>query len=64
MSQILDEIESFLAEVQLSASRLGRDAVRDPNLVGDLRRGRRCWPETETRLRRYMDRHRQRSTQR
>jgi hypothetical protein len=33
----LNEIEKFLARSGMSATAFGREAVKDPNLVGDLR---------------------------
>ncbi len=39
-TRFLADIEAFLAETGLSVSRFGREAVGDPSLVGDLRRGR------------------------
>lgn len=38
--RFLDQCESFRIEFGLSASRFGRLACRDPNLLYDLRQGR------------------------
>jgi hypothetical protein len=54
MASILPEIEAFLTAHGLSASRFGELAVGDKNLVKQLRKGRRVWPETEQKLRLYM----------
>ena len=37
---LLNVVERALRTGEITASRLGRDAVRDPRLVHDLRRGR------------------------
>ncbi len=37
---LLRFIEIFLKETGIAPTRFGRDAVRDPRLVHDLRRGR------------------------
>lgn len=37
---LLTEIERYLRRTGTSATRFGREAVRDPRLVHDLRRGR------------------------
>lgn len=34
------EVDRFLTRTGMSASRFGREAVGDPNFVGDLRAGR------------------------
>jgi hypothetical protein len=39
--KFLAEIEAFLRESSMNASFFGKAAVNDPNLVGDLRRGRK-----------------------
>jgi len=37
---ILRKIESFLRDTGMAPTRFGRDAVRDPRLVFDIRNGR------------------------
>lgn len=37
---LLREVEKFLRENGIPATRFGRESVRDPRLVFDLRRGR------------------------
>ena len=39
----------------MAATRFGRDAVGDPRFVFDLRKGREPRPETEHRVRRYIE---------
>lgn len=36
----IDEIDAFLGQSGMTASAFGRQAVNDPNFVGDIRRGR------------------------
>jgi len=55
MPTLLPAIEAFLAAHSVSPCRFGLEAVNDPHFVEDLRAGRRCWPETEARVRGYMD---------
>ena len=54
MNSLLAEIEAFLETHDLAAWRFGTDALGDKHFVKQLRRGRRCWPETEQRVRLYM----------
>lgn len=52
---IIADIERFLAETGMKESTFGRGAVKDWKLIGDIRKGRRLWPDTETRIRSFMD---------
>jgi hypothetical protein len=54
MSALLPEIEAFLETHNLSHWQFGLEAVNDRHFVGDLRSGRRTWPETEAKVRAYM----------
>jgi hypothetical protein len=47
---VLEVIDRFLAETQMSASYFGKVAVGNSELVARLRKGRRIWPETEARV--------------
>ena len=38
--EFLARIEAFLVEAKMPATRLGIEAVRDPNFVHDVRKGR------------------------
>lgn len=51
---LLHAIETCLRTCQLPPSRFGREAVRDPRLVHDLRRGRQPGPAMERRVRAYI----------
>jgi hypothetical protein len=54
MSPLLPEIELFIATHGLSPTRFGQDALGDRHFVKQLRRGRRVWPETADKVRRFM----------
>lgn len=51
---LLHAIETCLRRTDLPPSRFGRNAVRDPRLVHDLRRGRQPGPAVERRVRAYI----------
>lgn len=55
---ILLEIERYLRQHRMSASRFGRDAASDPRLVSDLRKGRDPSSRTVARIRAFMTEHR------
>lgn len=54
---LLRRIERYLRETDTPATRFGREAVRDPRFVFDLRRGREPRTETEQRVRAFLDAH-------
>jgi hypothetical protein len=54
MSNILSDIEAFCATHQMPVTRFGELAMNDKPFVGRVRDGRRLWPETEARVRRFM----------
>lgn len=54
MDTLLDNIEAFLATHDISATALGDRALGDRHFVRQLRAGRRVWPETEAKVRRFM----------
>lgn len=49
-----EAIESFLAHFSMSPVTFGRLAMNDPHFVNQFRNGRRVWPETEAKVRRFM----------
>lgn len=54
---LLGRIQRVLRDhPHLSDSRLGRDAVKDPRLLSDLRRGRQVKAATRARINAYLDR--------
>ena len=55
---LLRRIERHMRRRGLSATRLGREAVRDPRFVADLRRGRVPRPETVERVESWLERKR------
>ncbi|WP_066723499.1 hypothetical protein [Sphingomonas pituitosa] len=54
-SNLLADVETFLKRTGMADSALGRGAVNDWRLVSQLRAGRRVWPETEQKVRRFME---------
>jgi hypothetical protein len=52
---LLLRIERHLRRSGTTPTRFGRDAVRDPRLVFDLRNGRAPGPELSLRLSTYLD---------
>lgn len=53
-SQLLTDIEAFLAGTGMGASYFGKSAVGNSELVPRLRSGGRVWPETEMKVRAFM----------
>lgn len=54
MTTLLQDIELFLRESGMSASRFGLRAVNNSRLVERLRLGRPIWPNTEQRVRVFI----------
>ena len=54
MNEFLEEIDRFLALTGMKETSFGHYAVNDGKFVKKLRTGRRCWPETISRVRKYM----------
>ncbi|MCJ8159371.1 hypothetical protein [Sphingomonas sp. LaA6.9] len=52
---LLRRIERHLRRHEIPATRFGREAVRDPRLVHDLRNGREPGARLTARVTRYMD---------
>ena len=53
-SKLLREIEAFLASSGMGESYFGKKSVGNSEVVSRLRRGRRVWPETESRIRSFI----------
>lgn len=53
MDQLLDDIEAFLLRHSMAPTALGA-ALGDRHLVRQIRGGRRLWPETEAKVRKFM----------
>ena len=52
---LLAEIEIYLRRSGVPPTRFGREAVRDPRLVHDLRRGREPGRSLSSRVRAYLE---------
>lgn len=52
---LLGRIERHLKRTRTSATRFGREAVRDPKLVHDLRCGRLLGPRMARRVEAYLE---------
>lgn len=52
---LLRRIERYLRETDTPATRFGREAVRDPRFVFDLRLGREPREETTRRVHAFLD---------
>ena len=52
---ILRKIENFLRNTGMAPTRFGRDAVRDPRLVFDMRNGREPTPRMIRRIEHFMN---------
>ena len=52
---LLREVEKFLRISEIPAIRFGREVMRDPRFVFDLRKGREPRMETVTRVRAYLE---------
>jgi len=53
----LSSIESFLRRTGMPPARFGREAVRDPRFVFDLRNGREPTVRTQRRIEHFMNIH-------
>jgi 2,4-dienoyl-CoA reductase-like NADH-dependent reductase (Old Yellow Enzyme family) len=53
---LLIRVERYIRRSATSATRFGREALGDPNLVRDLRRGRDLRPDTVRRLAAFLSR--------
>lgn len=54
---LLRSVERFLREHDIPATRFGRDAVRDPRLVLDMRRGREPGERMKCRVEHFMNKY-------
>jgi 2,4-dienoyl-CoA reductase-like NADH-dependent reductase (Old Yellow Enzyme family) len=52
---LLQDVERFLNNKNVSAARFGRDAMGDPRFVFDLRRGREPRRKTVQRVKAYLE---------
>ena len=56
LMELLDQIETYLAQHRMPPSKFGRLAVGDPRFVEDLRGGRLPRAKTCDRVKRYLGR--------
>ena len=59
---MLRTVEKFLAETGMAPTRFGRQSVRDPRIVLDMRKGREPSERMCRRLAHFMARHRDAAT--
>jgi hypothetical protein len=52
---LLREVEKFLKFSRMPAAKFGREAVKDPRFVFDLRNGREPRPRTIERVRAFLE---------
>ena len=52
--ELLQRVERYLRRSGMTATRFGREALRDPRLVWDLRNGREPRPPTASRIRDFI----------
>ena len=52
---LLREVEKFLKNSNMPAARFGREVVKDPRFVFDLRNGREPRPRTIERVRAFLE---------
>ena len=52
---ILRDVEKFLNNSSMTAAKFGREAVKDPRFVFDLRNGREPRPRTIARVRAFLE---------
>jgi len=57
--KLLQEIDEFLELTGMGETYFGAKAVFNSALVGRLRKGRRCWPETEDAVRAFIKKERE-----
>lgn len=52
---LLREVENFLRATKVPPARFGREVMRDPRFVFDLRNGREPRPRTIERIRQFLE---------
>ncbi|HEX8191921.1 MAG TPA: hypothetical protein VF552_03395 [Allosphingosinicella sp.] len=55
MMNVTSRIERLLRKSGMKPSQFGREVMKDPGFIRELRNGRRIRPETETRLTAWLD---------
>lgn len=59
MEQLIADIDAFCIAHNVSPTELGLGALNDRPFVAQLKAGRRVWPETEGKVRRFMEEYKQ-----
>lgn len=52
---LLRDVEKFLKNSNMPAARFGRESMKDPRFVFDLRKGREPRPRTVERVRAFLE---------
>ena len=52
---LIRRIEQFLERANMTPTRFGREAVRDPRLISDMKNGRELRNETIARIQAWLD---------
>lgn len=60
---LLRQIERFLRETNMAPTRFGRNSVRDPRLVFDMRNGREPGSRMTKRVEHFMNKSREEAVQ-
>ena len=55
MEKLITDIEDFCSRHGFAETRFGLESLGDKPFVSQLKAGRRVWPETEARIRAFMD---------
>jgi hypothetical protein len=54
MATLIHDIEAFCTQSGVAPTQFGLLALNDKAFVAQLRNGRRLWPETEAKVRKFM----------
>lgn len=54
MATLLDDIRAFCETHKMKPTTFGEKALNDKPFVSQLEAGRRVWPETEAKVRRFI----------
>lgn len=57
MTDLLQDVEAYLARTGMAPTALGDGALNDRHFVRQLRAGRRTFRETESKVRAFMERY-------
>lgn len=54
MTTLLPDVRAFCEAHSMPETRFGEMALNDTAFIHKLEKGRRCWPETEAKVRSFM----------